>query len=262
MMKSSVVFFGLLPAVVVGSAMALADSAPTADGVVQKVLEADPFGFGDAEVVAHSTLTDKRGAISNMSFVARSRRYDPPFSKSLVRFSAPPDLAGAGFLQIQNRQGDDDRYLFLPDLKRSRRISGNLRKNAFMGTDFSFADLDRRDLREGTAVLLPDEAIGKFPCYRVQLKPRRDDSPYTRIEMWIRKDAYLPLKMQMYDAAGVLLKTFAAEQVQRINGHWFITRSKMTNHVESHVTSLVLERITVTTAIAEDELTVRALEKL
>jgi len=266
MMKSRVVVSGLLPAMMAGSAMVLAQGAPapaaTAAGVIQKVLEADPFGFGDAEVVAHSTLTDKRGTVSNMSFMARSRRYDPPFSKSLVRFSSPPDLAGAGFLQVQNRQGDDDRYLFLPELKRSRRISGNLRKNAFMGTDFSFADLDRRDLRDGAAVMLPDEAIGKFPCYRLEIKTKRDDSPYSRIELWIRKDTYLPLKMQMYDAASVLLKTFAAEQVQRVSGRWFITRSKMTNHVESHVTELVLERITVTTAIAEDELTVRALEKL
>ena len=180
----------------------------------------------------------------------------------MVRFSAPPDLAGAGFLQIQNRQGDDDRYLFLPDLKRSRRISGNLRKNAFMGTDFSFADIDRRDLRDGAAALLGEETLGKNAVLRLQIKTKREDSPYARIELWVRKDTYLPLKMQMYDAANVLVKTFAAEQVQRVSGRWFITRSRMTNHVESHVTELVLDQVKVTTAIAEDELTVRALEKL
>jgi hypothetical protein len=262
-MRTRHVVSGALPAVALALVVSAANgAAPTAAEVIQKVLDVDPWGFGDAEVTAHSTLTDKRGAVSNMSFVSRSRRHDPPFSKSLVRFSAPPDLAGAGFLQIQNRQGDDDRYLFLPDLKRSRRISGNLRKNAFMGTDFSFADLDRRDLRQGAAVLLADEAIGKFPCYHAQIKTTGGDSPYSRIEMWIRKDNYLPLRMQMYDAAGVLLKTFVAEQVQRVSGRWFVTRSKMTNHVESHTTELVLDHITVTSAIAEDELTVRALEKL
>jgi outer membrane lipoprotein-sorting protein len=245
-----------------GTANAAPPPAESAEGIVQKVLEADPWALSSAEMTARATLTDKRGAVSTMSFAARSRRYDPPFSKTLVRFSAPSDLAGAGFLQIQNRQGDDDRYLFLPDLKKSRRISGNLRRSSFMGTDFSFADLDRRDLREGTATKAGDEEIGKFPCFRVQIKPKRDDSPYARVEMWIRKDNYLPLKMEMYDSAGVLLKTFSAEQVQRVSGHWFVTRSTMTNHVDSHKTALVIEHITVTDKIDDGEFTVRALEKL
>jgi hypothetical protein len=243
-------------------ASASAHAEPSASDIIQKVLEVDPWGLAGAEVTAHSTLTDKRGAVSNMTFVARSRRHDPPFSKSLVRFSAPPDLSGAGFLQVQNRKGDDDRYLFLPELKRSRRISGNLRKNAFMGTDFSFADLDRRDLREGVASKLGDEEIGKFACAHLQVVPSRDDSPYSRVELWVRKDNFLPLKMQMYDAAAVLFKTFTAQQVQRVSGQWFITRSKMINHVEGHSTDLLLDNITVTDKLSDDEFTVRALEKL
>ncbi|MEO8179400.1 MAG: outer membrane lipoprotein-sorting protein, partial [Deltaproteobacteria bacterium] len=99
---------------------------PSAEEVIQSVLDSDPWGLTKGEIRASAILTDKRGSKRELAFVAASRRHDPPLSKSIVRFSAPPDLAGAGFLQIQNRNGDDDRYLFLPALKRSRRISGNL----------------------------------------------------------------------------------------------------------------------------------------
>lgn len=245
--------FGLLTAGV---------SVPTAQEIVQKLLDADPFGFSGASVTAQINLQDKAGTISQMAFTGRSVRYDPPYAKSLIRFTAPADLMGAGFLQIQQRSSDDERYLFLPDLKRSRRISGSLRSTSFMGTDFSFADLDRRDFRESEAVSKPDEPIGKFACYRVDVRPKRADTPYSKIEAWIRKDNALPLKLKMYDKANTLLKTFTAIEVKRIEGTWYVTRSRMVDHARSHTTELVLSSVTPLKAADDDEFTVRNLEKL
>jgi Outer membrane lipoprotein-sorting protein len=240
---------------------ASADSSPRAADIVRAVLEGDPWGLGGASVAAHATLTDKRGAKSELAFVAKSRRYEPLLSKSIVRFSSPPDLAGAGFLQIQKPDGDDDRYLFLPDLKRSRRISGNLRGNAFMGTDFSFADLDRHDLRDSESQLVGDEPVGKWPCYVVDVRPKRSDAQYSHVSMWIRKDNNLPLREKMFDKAGVLSKTLEALEVKRVSGHWFVSRSRMQDNQHDHVTELVLDDIDAATEISDDEFTVRALEK-
>jgi len=235
---------------------------PSAQAVVSKLIDGDPWGFGGAIVAARATLKDKRGATSELAFSVRSHRYTPQFSKTLVRFTAPADVAGAGFLQIQKRDGDDERFLFLPELKRSRRISGNLRGSSFMGTDFSFADLDRRDLRDSSVSALPDENIGKFPCFRLDIKPTRSDSPYAHTEIWVRMDNYLPLKMKMFDRSNVLAKTFSALEVQRIKGQWFVTKSSMVDHGQEHETSLVLESVEPTTSITDDEFTVRNLEKL
>ncbi|HET9957403.1 MAG TPA: outer membrane lipoprotein-sorting protein [Polyangiaceae bacterium] len=246
--------------------VAKAPSSPPAKASVQEILsgliDADPWALGGAVMTARASLKDKHGASSELTFQARSRRYAPPFSKAIVRFTAPADLAGAGFLQVQNQTGDDDRFLFLPDLKRSRRISGNLRGSAFMGTDFSFADLDRRDLRESSSLRKADESIGKFPCFRVDATPSRADSPYSRIEMWIRQDNYMPLKMQMYDRASALFKTFTAQEVRRVSGHWYITKSRMIDHLNSHQTELVIENVAPSTDIPDEEFTVRNLEKL
>src|SRR3954463_10275106 len=173
-----------------GATVCLGAAPPTVTEIIGRLIDADPWGFGGAIVSAHVKLIDKGGSERELSFSARSRRYDAPFSKSVVRFTAPADLAGAGFLQVQKRTGDDERYLFLPELKRSRRISGNLRGNSFMGTDFSFADLDRRDLRESNSVAKADENIGKYPCFHVDSKPTRPDSSYSHIETWLRMDNY------------------------------------------------------------------------
>jgi hypothetical protein len=244
------------------ASIAATATGPSAQDVVAKVYDADPWGLGNAAVTARAMLADKNGTTSTLAFEARSHRYDPPFSKTIIRFSAPADLSGAGFLQIQNRSQDDDRFLFLPDLKRSRRISGSLRGSSFMGTDFSFADLDRRDLRECEAVSKPDEDIAGHSCFHVDILPRRSDSPYSHVEMWIQKDNYLPLKMLMFDRARVHVKSFAAEEVRRVSNRWFISKSKMVDDQHSHSTELVLDSIAVTEAEPDEEFTVRNLEKL
>jgi len=74
--------------------------APGAQDIVTRVIDADPWGMGGAVVTAHAQLKDKHGITSELAFSGRSRRHDGPLSKSIVRFTAPADLAGAGFLHV------------------------------------------------------------------------------------------------------------------------------------------------------------------
>ena len=242
--------------------MARADApASTPDGILAHMLESDPFGLSGSSVAAHITLTDKSGSKSELAFTSRSKRLAPSLAESLVRFSAPPELAGAGFLQIQKKDGDDDRFLFLPDLKRSRRISGSLRSNAFMGTDLSFADLDRRDLRDATATLIGGETIEKWDCYVLDVVPKREDSQYSHGELWIRKDNYVPLRMKFYDRSKTLMKAFDALEVRRVSGQWFISKSRMRNTQQDHTTELDLEQVATSAPSNDDDFTLRALER-
>lgn len=236
-------------------------ATPSAADLVQRILESDPWGLGDAEVAARAFIRDKSGRVQELGFTARSRRYDGNLTRSLVRFTSPADLAGIGFLQIQKRSGDDDRWLYLPELSRSRRIAGRTRQNSFMGTDFTYADLDRRDLRDSVAVRKGDESVDDIPCWRIDASPRADDSAYGRLEIWLRKDNSVPIKWLMYARSGVRVKTLVAKQLRQVNGRWFIIRSAMTNHADGRETELVLDHITVTTQIPDREFTLRALEK-
>ena len=247
-------------------ALLLAAEAPapalTARQVVDLVVDGDPWGMADAEVVTHGIMKDKHGSTSELRFTSKAKRYAPPLSETLVRFSEPPELVGAGFLQMQKQEGDDDRWLFLPELKRSRRISGSLRSSSFMGTDYSFADIDKRDLRESSVKLMPDELLaGKYDCWHVVVNPTREDAEYSRLDVWIRKDNHMPVLFRMFDKAGDLLKILTAEEVRRIGGSWYITKSRMQNVREQHETQWILERV-VPGGGRDADYQLRALEKM
>ena len=202
----------LIGALVASSATHSAPAAPTTCRTSSRSCSTpDPWGISGATMTARAILKDKRGATSQLSLFARSRRYDPPFlSKSLVRFTAPADLAGAGFLQIQKRDGDDDRFLFLPELT----LPPDLRQSArqqLHGHRLLIRDLDRRDLRESTC----DETSGRDhgPVFALLIHASRRG----RLALFVDgaldwKDNRLPLKMKLYDRAKVLFKTFTAQR--------------------------------------------------
>lgn len=234
---------------------------PDAPELVGRILQSDPWGLGDAEVAARAIVRDKSGRATELAFTAKSKRYEGNLTKSVVRFTRPADLAGVGFLQIQKREGDDERWLYLPDVSRSRRIAGRTRQNAFMGTDFSYADLDRRDLRESSAVLRPDDAIDGVACWHIDASPKASDSSYARLEIWLRKDNSVPIRWLMYARSGTLVKTLEAKELRQIDKRWFIVRSTMVNHADGRTTELILDRITATSQIPDREFTIGALEK-
>ena len=252
--------YGILLAAVV-TVPTPAEAGPSAKEVIHHTLESNHWGFSAAKVQARAVLVDRRGRKSTLVFKGISRKWKGYLTKGLVRFSSPPNLAGAGFLQIEQDSRDDDRFIYLPALKRSRRVAGSQRSNAFMGTDFNYADLDRRDWRTGKAVLRGDTKIGKFPCYHITITPTRRDSPYSRIEIDVRKDNWVPLKIQLYDKAKVLYKVLEVFQLRRIKGQWFISKSRMKNLREKHTTTLFLTKIEPTDKIPDSEFTVQRLER-
>jgi hypothetical protein len=170
-------------------------------------------------------------------------------------------MAGVGFLQTMRDDGDDDRFLYLPDLKKSRRIAGALRDNSFVGTDFSFADLDLRDLRESKPKLTGTEKIGKFNYYKLDVVPSRSDTQYSKFEIWVRTDNFLVFKWLMYDKSNVLLKTYQAGEMKRVDGHWYDSKGRIENHRDKHTTDLYLDEMH-SKAPADSEFTVSNLEKL
>ena len=257
----------LIPFVLMASAVAVvgpetkeasAEAAkPSAADIVLKVLDSDPWGLAGAEVIARAVVV-KDGKTRELAFQARSKRnLQNHTSMSVLAFSAPADIAGSRFLQLQNVSEDDERHLYVPDLKRARRVGSGNRADAFMGTTFSYADLDRKDMRDGKATLMPDESFGKHDCYRVDIAPKNQDI-YKKIELWVRKDNFIPLKIVSTEKNGVK-KTLVAKEIQQRGGRWFMTVSKLSDDKGS--TELRLEDIKPNVEVPADVFTVRALEK-
>lgn len=251
--------FAVLPPVAAEASTSTATA--TSSQIMAKVVESDPWGLGGADVNAKAVVTEKAGKTRSLVFEAKSRRYAPQLGKSIIQFQAPADVAGMKFLQIQNANTDDDRFLYMPELKRARRVAGSNRADSFMGTDFSYADLDGRDLRNSSSVLLGEEKIGKFDCFHLAATPKNGDAIYSKIELWVRKDNYVPMKWIMFDKKAQPVKTLVSREIQRHGGQWFITGSRMTDNVTGRTTELLLEKIERRSDLPADEFTVRTMEK-
>ncbi len=187
-------------------------------------------------------------------------------SKFLVRFSTPADIKGTGFLQIEHSEGDDDLWIYLPALKKSRRLVANNKKDSFVGSDFSYGDisLPKVDLYRHT--LLRSEKSGDADCYVIESVPASDtvkrNSGYGRKITWVRHDNFLEAKVEYYDLADRLLKTQQVERGQELEpGRWLAAHREMVNHQTGHRTVIEIENLDAHSGVSDDLFTTRYIER-
>lgn len=189
-------------------------------------------------------------------------------SDLLITFDAPADIKGTGFLQIEHSDGDDDLWIYLPALKKSRRLVANNKKDAFVGSDFSYGDilLPKVDLYQHT--LLRSEVIDGHDCYVVQSLPKDEitkrNSGYSKKITWVRKDNFLETRVEYYDLTERLLKTQTVSEHKLIEPNtqrWIAQRREMINHQTGHKTVFTFDRTESGMAIPDTVFTTRTLER-
>jgi uncharacterized protein len=188
-------------------------------------------------------------------------------SKVLIRFSSPPDIKGTGVLQIEHNGGDDDLWIYLPALKKSRRLVANNKKDSFAGSDFSYGEITLPDVDDYRHTTIRRETVDGADCHVIESVPASDtirgNSGYSKKISWIRADNFLEAKVEYYDVAGRLLKTQKTGRHQLVEpdkGRWFALAREMTNHQSGHRTSI--EAATAETVpVADDVFTTRFLER-
>ena len=189
-------------------------------------------------------------------------------SKFLVRFTTPPDVAGTGLLQIEHSDGDDDLWIYLPALRKSRRLVASNKKDSFVGSDFSYGDIAIPKVDQYRHTLRSSETVDGVQCYVIESVPATDvvrsNSGYSRKVTWIRSDNFLETKVEYYDLANRLLKTQRVarhEPVASQKGKWFALEREMTNHQTGHRTLLVATKLDGTLTISDETFTARTLER-
>ena len=188
--------------------------------------------------------------------------------KRLIRFLYPPDLKGTGFLVIEYPQGDDDMWLYLPTLRKSRRKLASNKKDSFMGTEFSYGDIVAAKVEEYKYNLLGREVIDGSECYVIEARPASKDVlkdyGYSKRIDYISKNNFTRLKSVFFDKHEKKLKTLTAKtpyEADPVNHKWFMRDMEMTNHQNGRRTLLKLEKITINSGIRDERFTVRYLEK-
>ncbi len=188
-------------------------------------------------------------------------REDEKARYTLIRFLSPKDIAGTGFLSIAYHNGKEEQFLYLPALKRVRRISGSFRFHRFVNSDFIYEDLERHYPPKYHHQLLREEKIGTTPCYVLKSWPKKKkDSIYGYWVQWITKDGFLPVRVDYYDRKGRLWKRFEAEDWQKIQGYWTILTSSMKDLKKGHQTVLKIEKIIYDQGLKAKLFTRRSLE--
>ena len=184
-------------------------------------------------------------------------------SRSVIVFHRPAAVQNTRFLILENADRDDDQWIYLPALKRVRRIASSEGGDSFMGTEFSYDDLKSRDIDDYRHTYLRDERAQGYDCLVVESVPEPGtDSRYGRILHWITADETImqDVKMELYDERGELMKTFMVEELEKIDGYWTPVSVIMRNDVSGQATRLVQERLELDKPVNPRRFTTRYLQ--
>ena len=186
--------------------------------------------------------------------------------KSLTVFNKPRDVKGTAFLSYSHAVGADDQWLYLPSLKRVKRIASNNKSGPFMGSEFSFEDLSSFEIKKYTYKYLGDEKLndrnGELDTFKVEQVPTDKSSGYSKRIVWIDKDEYRIVKVEFYDRKKSLLKTLSYQNFKLYLGkYWRANTSKMVNHQSSKETELQWNNYNFQTGLAESDFSKTALKR-
>lgn len=221
-----------------------ADLSPTAQRGFDVAARSDRSdrGFGDSEVELTMVLQNRAGQkTSRRLTIATLEVADEALGdKSLVVFSSPKDVDGTALLSHAKILTPDDQWLYLPALKRVKRISSRNKSGPFVGSEFAFEDFTSLELNKYTYEYLGEEKLGDLQTDVVERTPRYENSGYTKQISWIDQDIYQIRKVEFYDRRGDLLKTLMLSDYRQYNGGiWRALRLSMTNHQTGKSTDLI-----------------------
>ena len=223
-------------------------------------------GYGDMSASLEMILRDGDGHESRrrMRIRALEQEASDVGDYSLIVFDSPGDVRGTALLSHAGVEDPDQQWLYLPALRRVRRIAGGRTSGPFMGSEFSFEDITGNEVAKYRWQLLGEgpcpEAEGR--CYRVETRPRHDGSGYSRRILWIDQDEYRIHRVEFYDRGNTHFKTLDYQGYRRHGGHWRAQRWVMTNHRSHKVTTLVFSDFEFDTGLSDRDFTTAALERI
>ncbi len=200
-----------------------------------------------------STLTMTLINKSGQSRVRKIQQYTKDLGKiekSIMFFLSPADVKNTSFMNwTYDSDKSDDQWIYLPALKKVKRISSDSKSDYFMGSDFTYDDLGDRKLDADTHKLLREESTNGQECYVVESVSIDEDYIYSKTITWINKANFVGVKKEFYDEDEELLKILTIKEVKEISGFWTITHSEMENVQKNHKTAIELDNIKINTGV-------------
>jgi uncharacterized protein len=200
------------------------------------------------------------GATKLMPGTDRNRR--------MIRFLAPADIKNTVTLLVEGHQGDDELWIYLPAIKKARRLANSNKKGSFAGTDLSYGDVLGQKPSEWRHQILRQEAIEGNACTVIESTPLTaqilNESGYSKRVSWIAQQSFVPLRVDYFDSAGAALKTLLNKNVKLVDPkkRKYQAMLVLVNNAQTgHSTTVTFETFEANTALAEDYFSHRYMER-
>ena len=197
-------------------------------------------GFGNFTASLTMILRNKRGRESRRELRLKVIEVADEGDRTMFVFDRPRDVKGTAFLVHSHKTTPDEQWLYLPALKRVKRISSSKQSGSFMGSEFSYEDMGTAEVEKYTHRLLRNEPCGEFQCSVTERVPVSRDSGYSRQLVWLDQEAFRTRQIQFFDRRDKHLKTMVVEDYkQYLDHYWRAGRITMTNHLTKKSTVLL-----------------------
>lgn len=220
-------------------------------------------GFGDTTADMTMTLTDKYGQSTSRVIRNRTLEGSDEGDKSIVIFDSPGDVRGTAFLSHTKKTDTDDQWLFLPALKRVKRIASSNKAGPFMGSEFAYEDISSQEVEKYTYNYLRDETLNGLDCFVIEYDPIDPKSGYKRQIVWMDKAEYRLQKIDFYDRKDSLLKTLIYSDYNLyLDKYWRANTMVMTNHQTGKSTELLFSNWTMQSGLTENDFQKNTLKRI
>ena len=251
---------GILGMILLGSMSLMAQTDLTALEIMQKVNERPDGDEMDGTLTM--TLVNSRGG----ERVREIKQFIKDFGeveKKIMFFVKPADVKNTSFMNwsYADDTKNDDQWIFLPALKKIKRISSDSSGDYFMGSDFTYDDLGDRKPMDDTHTILRTETLNDLECYVVESVTKDEDYMYSKTIAWVVKDRWYELKKDFYDEDEDYLKTLTIKNVEEISGFWIITSTEMKNEQKNHATRMELKNVKINSGIPDSKFSERMMKR-
>jgi len=220
-------------------------------------------GFGDYTSEMTMMLKNKHGQTSERKIRLKTLEVENDGDKSLSIFDTPRDVKGTAFLTFTHKVGDDDQWLYLPALKRVKRISSRNKSGSFMGSEFAYEDIASQEIEKYTYKWVRDEKYKEQDCFVIELYPvDKRNSGYTKQVSWIDKAEYRVQKVEYFDRKKSHLKTLTVDGYkQYLDKYWRPDEMFMVNHQNGKSTKLLFSKYTFQTGLKANDFNKNSLKR-
>lgn len=221
-------------------AMANANTVDTDKGLaISQEADIKNSGFVDFRADLTMRIVNQKGNENLRKLDIKTLEGTDEGDKTITIFTFPKDIQGAGFLTHTKKTSSDDQWLYLPSIKRIKKISSKNKRSPFFGSEFAFEDLASQEVEKYTYTYLKEETIDGLETHVIQRTPNDSQSAYSKLIVWMDKAELQIRRIDYYDRKNILLKTLVATEYQLYDGKfWRASNLHMLNHQNKKQTYL------------------------